>query len=146
MKQKALKDYRPSYPKKLLRGTALAAAALLAVGGAGCRARGNNAASNGAPTPTEAPIPTEAPEELVLDGEVGIELPAEMGEPTVDDPDDLVLDGEVAVDEYPDEYDDTLLGGEPLPDDSYEEEDPKGEREEPALMGKIAVFDEPEEP
>ena len=144
MKQKALKDYRPSYPKKLLRGTALAAAALLAVGGAGCRARTDSAAANG---PTEAPIPTEAPEELVLDGEVGIELPAEMGEPTVDDPDDLVLDGEIAIDEYPDEYDDTLLGGEPLPDDSYEEGDTESEgREEPALMGKIAVFDEPEEP
>ncbi len=143
MKQKALKEYRPSYPKKLLRGTALAAAALLAVGGAGCRARTDGAAANGAPTPTEAPIPTEAPEELVLDGEVGIELPAEMGEPTVDDPDDLVLEGEVAIDEY----EDPLLGGEPLPDDSYEEEDTESDgREEPALMGKIAVFDESEEP
>ncbi len=149
MKQKALKDYRPNYPKKLLRGTALAAAALLAVGGAGCRARTDSAAANG---PTEAPIPTEAPEELVLDGEVAIEVPGdeglvEMGEPAVDEGDDLVLDGEVAIDEYPDEYDDTLLGGEPLPDDSYEEEDTEtDEREEPALMGKIAVFDEPEEP
>lgn len=136
MKQKALKGYCPGYPKKLLRGTALAAAALLAVGGTGCRARTDNAKT---PAPTEVPA-TEAPEELVLDGEVGIDLPVEMGEPTVDEGDDLVLDGEVGIAEY----EDPLLGGEPLPDDSYEEDETEsGGREGPVLMGKIAVPDMP---
>lgn len=196
MKQKRIGDYRPRYPKKFLKGTALAAAALMAVGSAGCRARSERATTGGPTVPTEIPA-TEAPEELVLDGEVGIEIPpenlTEPGEPMVDegDGDDLVLEGEVAVDapeiedepgdgeeelvlegepavdengdiimdgpavdEYvDDEYGDPLLGGEPLPDPSWEEENDPAEDptpdepeerdgEEPALMGKIAVPDD----
>ncbi len=144
MKQYKIKQYSPNYPKKLIRGTALAAAALMAVGGTGCAAR-----TAGAPIPEPTPG-----EELVLDGEIGIEeIPpenlVEPGEPTVDEGDDLVLDGEVAVDAYGDEYGDPLLGGEPLPVPSWEEEnDPaeepeadetEGRSSEPALMGKIAV-------
>ena len=151
MKQSKIKNYRPNYPKKFLRGTALAAAALLAVGGAGCKARTDSAAT----TPAETPIPTEAPEDLVLDGEIAIEdLPpenlVEPGEPAVDEGDDIITDGPLP-DEYVDEYGDPLLGGEPLPDPSWEEEndpaepippDEPEENGEPALMGKIAVPDD----
>ncbi len=158
MKQYKIKQYNPKYPKKFIRGTALAAAALMAVGGTGCAAR-----TAGAPIPEPTPG-----EELVLDGEIGIEdIPpenlVEPGEPMVDEGDgdklpagqagdDLVLDGEIAVDEYGDEYGDPLLGGEPLPDPSWEEEndpaeeptpdEPEGRGGEPALMGKIAVPDD----
>lgn len=152
MKQSKIKNYRPNYPKKFLRGTALAAAALLAVGGAGCKARTDSAAT----TPAETPIPTEAPEELVLDGEVAIDPgdgedePVLEGEPAVDENGDIIMDGPLP-DEYVDEYGDPLLGGEPLPDPSWEEEndpaepippDEPEENGEPALMGKIAVPDD----
>ena len=187
MKQKKVNAYRPAYTRKAVKGMALAAAALMAMGGAGCRARMDNAANSGPTVPPTAPA-TEAPEELVLDGEVGIEIPpenlTEPGEPIVDEPDDPVLEGKVAVDApeievdpgsvedepvlegepavdengdiimdgpaVDDEYGDPLLGGEPLPDPSWEEENDPAEDptpdepeerdgEEPALMGKIAV-------
>lgn len=153
MKQHKLREYTPRYPKKLLKGTALAAAALMAVGSAGCKARPDSA---GTSVPTEVPA-TEAPEELVLDGEIAIEdLPpenlVEPGEPAVDEGDDIITDGPLP-DEYVDEYGDPLLGGEPLPDPSWEEENDHAEEptpdepeerdgEEPALMGKIVVPDD----
>ena len=71
MKQTRMTEYRPNYPKKLLKSAVLTAATLLAVGSAaGCR--------------------TAQGEPLVLDGDVMI------ADPT-DEP--LVLEGEVAVDE-----------------------------------------------
>jgi hypothetical protein len=84
MKQEKVKDYRPNYPKKLLKGTVLAAAALVAFGTAGCE----STPAGGTPEP----VPTE---ELVLDGEVGFEVPTEEpmleGEPTVEEPDDRFI-------------------------------------------------------
>ena len=85
MKQKQIGEYRPKYPKKLLRGAILAAAAAVAVTGTtGCDAL----RTGGVPEP----VPTD---ELVLDGEIAVD-PGE---------DDLELLGEPAVDETDDEND-----------------------------------------
>ena len=89
MKQQKMIDYRPNYPRKALRGAALTAAALMAVGGmAGC-VRGK---FPGVELQTEGIVAvTEPPEEtLVLDGEVAICEPPE---------EELVTDGEVAIPE-----------------------------------------------
>ena len=95
MKQQKLTDYRPKYPRKPLRGAAMTAAALVAIGGAaGCR----NLMTSGVPM---MPEPTD--QELVLDGEVAIAEPTEepiiMGKISVTEPpeEELVLDGEVAI-------------------------------------------------
>ena len=84
MKLQQLTGYRPTYPKKVLRGAALTAAALVAVGGVtGCRQ------PKLPELQTEGMVAvTEPPEEvLVTDGEVAIP------EPTAE----LVLDGDVAI-------------------------------------------------
>ena len=74
MKQQKLTGYQPNYPRKALRGAAMTAAALVAIGGAaGCR----NLMTPGAPM---MPEPTD--QELVLDGEVAIAEP----EPTPEMP------------------------------------------------------------
>ena len=97
MKQQKLIDYQPIYPRKPLRGAAMTAAALVAIGGVtGCRL----------PIPkipgmVLMPEPTD--QELVLDGEVAIAEPTEepviMGKISVTEPpeEELVLDGEVAI-------------------------------------------------
>lgn len=81
MKQQKLTDYTPDYPRKLLRGTALAAAAIVALG------------STAACTSLQLSgyMTTDDPGTVALDGDVAI-----------DPGDDLKLDGEVAVDETPD--------------------------------------------
>ena len=100
MKQQKMIEYRSGYPRKVLRGAALTAAALVGLGvSTGCRK---------APAPelqTEGlvavPEPTE--EVLVLDGEVAIPEPTE--EPALQDKimvteppeEELMLDGEVAI-------------------------------------------------
>jgi hypothetical protein len=84
MKLQQLTGYRPTYPKKVLRGAALTAAALVAVGGVtGCRQ------PKLPELQTEGMVAvTEPPEEvLVTDGEVAIPEPTE----------ELVLDGDVAI-------------------------------------------------
>ena len=74
MKQQKLTGYQPNYPRKALRGAAMTAAALVAIGGAaGCR----NLMTSGVPM---MPEPTD--QELVLDGEVAIVEP----EPTPEVP------------------------------------------------------------
>ena len=74
MKQQKLTGYQPNYPRKALRGAAMTAAALVAIGGAaGCR----NLMTSGVPM---MPEPTD--QELVLDGEVAIAEP----EPTPEMP------------------------------------------------------------
>ena len=84
MKLQQLTGYRPTYPKKVLRGAALTSAALVAVGGVtGCRQ------PKLPELQTEGMVAvTEPPEEvLVTDGEVAIPEPTE----------ELVLDGDVAI-------------------------------------------------
>ena len=126
MKQQRLIDYRPNYPRKVLRGAVLTAAALVAMGGAaGCR----NATLSG-----EVLIPEPTAEELVLDGEVAIPEPTEepmirtdgmvaileptedpslLGKIVVPEPTEepLILDGEVAIPEPTEE--ELRLPGEP---------------------------------
>ena len=100
MKQQKLTDYRPKYPRKPLRGAAMTAAALVAIGGVtGCRAPiPQNLQTEGM---VAMPEPTE--EELALDGDVAIadptEEPALLGKIAVTEPpeEELVLDGEVAI-------------------------------------------------
>ena len=100
MKQQQLLGYRPKYPRKPLRGAAMTAAALVAIGGVtGCRAPiPQNLQTEGM---VAMPEPTE--EELVLDGDVAIadptEEPALLGKIAVTEPpeEELVLDGEVAI-------------------------------------------------
>ena len=88
MKQQKLTEYRPNYPRKALRGAALTAAALAAIGGmTGCvrvKVPGVELQTDGM-----VAITTEPPEEvLVTEGEVAIPEPTE---------EELVLDGEVAI-------------------------------------------------
>lgn len=109
MKQTKVKGYAPNYPKKLLKGAILTTAAAVALSGtAGCTPEVMLAG--------DVPIPTD---ELVLDGEVGFELP------------------EV----------DPQLPGEPMPDDTCIEPDETSTgREGPALEGKIVVPEETDAP
>lgn len=79
MKQQKLTGYQPNYPRKALRGAAMTAAALVAIGGVtGCRV----------PIPQNPQIegivamPEPTDQELVLDGEVAIAEP----EPTPEMP------------------------------------------------------------
>ena len=109
MKQKQIREYRPRYPKKLLKGAILTTAAAVALAGTtGCELRT-------AGVPLAEPTPTD---ELVLDGEVGYD-PVEDdstllgGEPLPDDAceeDDAstgregpALQGKIAVPEETDE-------------------------------------------
>ena len=92
MKQKQVQDYRPNYPRKLIRGAILTTAAAVALTGtAGCEL-----------THTGKNAPEAQPtDELVLDGEVGYELPTEEpmleGEPAVEETDDEFMRGEPAL-------------------------------------------------
>ena len=89
MKQSKVKDYRPNYPKKLLKGAILTTAAAVALAGTtGC----DMIRTGGEP----GPVPTD---ELVLDGEIAIDEPTPEprleGEPAVDE------NGEIIMDEAP---------------------------------------------
>lgn len=83
MQQKKIEGYRPKYPKKLLKGAVLTAAAVLALG---CRTY-PDPSTTGAIT---IPDPTDEPD---LAGDVLVE------DPTPDPDGGLILDGEVAIDE-----------------------------------------------
>jgi hypothetical protein len=88
MKQSKVKDYRPNYPKKLIRGAILTTAAAVALAGTtGC----DMLRTGGAPEP----VPTD---ELVLDGEIAVDPGEEElaleGEPAVDENGDIIMDGE----------------------------------------------------
>ena len=95
MKQQKLTGYQPNYPRKALRGAAMTAAALVAIGGAaGCR--GPRLQTSGVPL-----LPTPTEQELVLDGEVAIAEPMLQGKIAVSEPpeEELALSGDVAVPE-----------------------------------------------
>ena len=103
MKQQQLTGYKPTYPRKALRGAALTTAALVAMGGlGGCRQ-----AAKLEELRTEGIVPVETPYEgeLVLDGEVAIAEPTEepmlQGKIAVPEPteEELVLDGEEMIEE-----------------------------------------------
>lgn len=97
MQQKKLDAYRPNYPKKLIRGAALTAAAVMAVGG-------TVACTRLFPVQTMGDVPYEDPTEepLILDGDVMIDPAATDGtEPEGDasgrDGEELPLMGKIAV-------------------------------------------------
>ena len=105
MKQQKLSGYKPNYPKKTVRGMALAAAALLTIGAAtGCRhpepqIMGEIAVDDD-PTPgIEETLPPE--EELRTDGIVVPEETPEplltTGEPTLPPTEEPMLMGDVAI-------------------------------------------------
>ena len=102
MKQQKLTGYQPKYPRKPLRGAAMTAAALVAIGGVtGCRAPiPQNPQTEGL-----VPMPEPTDQELVLDGEVAIVEPTEepelLGKIAVTEPpeEELVLDGDVCIPE-----------------------------------------------
>lgn len=78
MKQQTMADYRPNYPKKILRSAVLTTAAAVALGAAmGCY----SVRLDGA---TQLPDPQ-------IDGEIAID-------DTVEPTDELVLDGDVMID------------------------------------------------
>ena len=89
MKQQKLTGYQPNYPKRVLRGAAMTAAAMVALGGmTGCvrvKIPGSGLRTDGL---MSMPDPTE--QELVLDGEVAIpeltEEPALQGKIVVSEP------------------------------------------------------------
>ena len=107
MKQFRIERYQPTYPKKLIKGAILATTAAVALAGtAGCELRTGG-----------VPMPEPTPEELVLDGEVGI-----------DESEGL---------------DDLLPGGEPMPEETPASQTRDNG---PDLMGKIVVPEETENP
>lgn len=149
MKQQKLTGYMPNYPRKAVKGMALAAAALVALGtGAGCRAR--TVQTDGA-APTQESTPgvweTARPEDLELEGAIAIddtetpkpEPPMTTGLPLLPEetpePED-VRTGGIAMPEETPEPDEPMLGGVPMPE-------PTPEPEEIVLMGDVAIFDEP---
>ena len=70
MKQQQLSEYKPNYPRKTIRGAAIAAAAILALGtSTGCSTLKSLRVKSTTATPTPAPTPGE---ELVLDGEIQV--------------------------------------------------------------------------
>ena len=102
MKQMQLDTYRPNYPKKLIRGAVLTAAAMVTLGSSlGCVARFETTTSGA----VAIDGPTETPE-VMLTGEIAIDEPAE--EPQIEGymiPEDtqesggdkLMLSGDVMV-------------------------------------------------
>ena len=80
MKQQQLNGYTPKYPKKLIRGAALAMSAIIALGGSGACRR--------TPTDTAGLVPIDDPQ---IDGEIMVDEPTE--EPQ--------LEGIVAPEETP---------------------------------------------
>ena len=98
MRQQKLSDYSPKYPKKVIRGAALAATALLVLGtAAGCRhpepqIMGDIAVDD----PTSGIEETLPPEELRTEGLIPVEeMPTEK-------PEEITLMGDVMVpDEQP---------------------------------------------
>ena len=107
MKQQKLSGYQPNYPKKAMRGAALAAAALFALGtSTGCNLRTDRATGF---VPDPDPTPGE---ELILDGETRID-PQEMGyvapEPT-DSDEWLRTDGLIPVETTPEPDEVELMG------------------------------------
>lgn len=125
MKQQKLSGYSPRYPRKTLKGMALAAAALMTLGtSAGCvTERTPRAPVTAHPTPgVETPCPTE---DVGIDGYVQPEKTPGEG-PAV-----------VGLLEYcTPEPEDVRTGGVAMPEDTPEPE-------EIQLMGDVAIFEEP---
>ncbi len=116
MKQQTLSGYKPNYPKKAVKGMALAAAALVTIGAAtGCRAL--------------RPEPQ-------IDGAIAIDEPTPGIEETLP-PEELQTEGLIPIDEMetPEPPMTTgLIMVTPEPEPT----------EEPMLMGDVAIIDLPD--
>ena len=111
MKQQKLNGYQPNYPKKAIRGVALAAAALMAIGSTtGCRML--------------------RPQIM---GDVAVDDPMSGIEETLP-PEELQTEGMVAIDEM-ETPEPPMTPGTPVLEPTPEPE------EEPMLMGDVAVFE-----
>ena len=105
MKQAKVNDYQPKYPKKLIKGAALTAAAMLAMSGAACKPMLSGVPMLPVETPEPEPegiVPVDTPDETP-DPNL-----TEPGEPMVDEGEDaeshtrdgdLMLEGKIVVDE-----------------------------------------------
>jgi hypothetical protein len=140
MKQQKLTGYQPRYPRKPLRGAAMTAAALVAIGGVtGCRVP----IPSGVQTEGLVPMPEPTEQELVLDGEVAIAEPTEepvlMGKIAVTEPPEevLVTDGEVAI---PDPGEEELV----LDGDVCIPEPTKNPMEQPIMPSGLPLLPTPE--
>ena len=110
MKQQKMNGYKPNYPKKAVRGMALAAAALVTLGSsAGCRyLRPQIEGAIGIEDPTPGVEETIPPEELQTEGLIPIdemETPEPLlttGEPTLPPTEEPMLMGDVAILDLPD--------------------------------------------
>ena len=98
MKQQKLTDYTPDYPRKLLRGTALAAAAIVALDGDVAIDPGDDLKLDGEVAVDETPD-AEILGYIGVEEQTGDEVFTTDGEEAVDPADDLILDGDVSVDE-----------------------------------------------
>ena len=117
MKQQKLSGYKPNYPRRAMKGMALAAAALMALGtSAGCVARRTGDTAGGpAGEPTPGVEQTLPPEEVQLEGYVAPEPepPVTPGAPLPDitpEPEDLRTGG-VAMPEETPEPEEIMLSG-----------------------------------
>ncbi len=107
MKQTIVREYQPKYPKKLLKGAALTAAALVAMSGAACKPILAGVPMLPVETPESQPegiVPVDTPDETPDPNLV------EPGEPMVDEGEDaeshtrdgdLMLEGKIVVDDSP---------------------------------------------
>ena len=127
MKQQKLSGYTPNYPRKAVKGMALAAAALMALGtSVGCgMSRTRTPRAQRTPEPTsglETPCPTE---DVQVDGYIQPEVTPGEG-PAV-----------VGLMEYiTPEPEDVRTGGVAMPEDTPEPE-------EIMLSGDVAIIDQP---
>ena len=132
MKQQKLSGYTPNYPKKAVKGMALAAAALIALGtGTGCSAR---AAYNDGTVPSQESTPgvweTARPEDVELEGAIAID------DTETPKPEPPMTPGVPLLPEETPEPEDVRTGGIAMPEETPEPE-------EIVLMGDVAIFDEP---
>ena len=108
MKQQKLNNYKPTYPKKTLKGMTLAAAALLALGtSVACSVPNAEPELSGAVAVDEPGVEeTVPPEEVQTEGMIPIEeMPTPeplltTGEPTLpptEEPEEIMLMGDVAI-------------------------------------------------
>ena len=113
MKQQKLSDYKPSYPKKALKGMTLAAAALLTIGTTlGCRVSNL---------------------ELQIDGAIAVDDPTPGIEETLP-PEEIRTEGVIAIDE--------TVTPEPPMTTGLPAVTPTPEIEEaPMLMGDVAIIE-----
>ena len=105
MKQQKLSGYTPNYPKKLLKGAALTAAAMLAIGGTACELRTEGAPPIPDDVSIETPAQTsDAAEDILRDPDLpGEPMPDEGEEPEGRTRGEVALQGKILIPEEPEQ-------------------------------------------